>query len=238
MNMQLLWDYQTADLALSRFEATLKKSKTRSQLLSVRDAMVEQQNRAKKLDNELRDAYADCERIGGEIEKIRSQMVSLKKEAENCQDQDLRQVRLVLRAMDECNKTLNAMYKQVEQIYTMAEGTEATVRDVRNKLVVGKKEFDELKEKHDKELADAAGELERLRSMVKQKEPGIPHDLLEQYKKVKRTSVNPVARVKDNQCGGCNMSIPSLMLSKLRSGEGMMQCDNCGRILYYAEQED
>ena len=238
MNMQLLWDYQKADLALSRFEATLKKSKTRSRLLSVRNAMVEQQDRAKKLDNDLRGAYSDCERISGEIEKIRSQISSLKKEAENCQDQDLRQIRLVLRAMDECNKTLGAMYKQVEQIFAMAEGTETTLRDVRSKLVVGKKEFDELKEKHDKELAEAAEELERLRAAVKQQEPSIPKELLEQYKKVKRTSVNPVAKVKDNQCGGCNMSIPSLMLSKLRSGEGIVECDNCGRILYYAEQDN
>jgi uncharacterized protein len=238
MEMQLLWDYQTADLALSRFEATLKKSKTRNRLISVRNTMVEQQNRVKKLDNTLREAYDDCLRISGEIEKIRQQMASLKKEAENCQDQDIRQIRLVLRAMEDCNKTLNAMYKQVEQIHTMAEGTEATVRDVRGKLVSGKKEFDELKEKHDKELADAAEELERLRAAVKQKEPGIPSNLLEQYKKVKRTRANPVAKVKDNQCSGCNMAIPSLMLSRLRGGEGLVECDSCGRILYYVEQEN
>jgi DNA repair exonuclease SbcCD ATPase subunit len=123
MNMQLLWDYQKADLALSRFEDALKKSKTRSRLLTVRNDMVEQQNRAKKLDNNLRDTYPDCDRIGGEIKKINSQIASLKEEAENCQDQDLRQVRLVLRAMEECNKTLSAMYKQVEQIHAIAEGT-------------------------------------------------------------------------------------------------------------------
>jgi predicted nucleic acid-binding Zn-ribbon protein len=105
---------------------------------------------------------------------------------------------------------------------------------VRNKLVTGKKEFDELKVMHDKELAGAAEELERLRMDVKQKEPGIPKELLEQYKKVKRTNTNPVAKVNNNQCSGCNMSIPSLMFSKLRSGEGIVECDNCGRLLYYA----
>ncbi len=236
--MQMLWDYQTADLALSRFEASLKKSKTRNRLLAVRKALVQQQNRAKKLDANLRDAYADSVRIAEEVEQIRKQIVALSKEAENSKDQDLRQLRLVLRAMEECNRTLNDMYRQIEKNHTMAEGTEMIVKDVRSKLTNGKKEFDALKEKHDKELADAAEELECLRVAVQQKEKGIPKDLLAQYKKVKRMRINPVAKVRNDQCSGCNMSIPSLMLSRLRSGDVVVECDNCGRILYYTDSEE
>lgn len=237
MKMQMLWEYQIADLALGRFESALKKSKTRSHLLTVRNELVEEQNKAKKLDNSLKEAYEDSVRISAEIEKIQKQVTALKKEAENCKDQDLRQVRLVFKATDDCNRTLNAMIKQIEQIYALAQGAETTLREVRNKMAAGKKEFDAIKELHDKELADATQELERLRAAVSQKEADIPSELLEQYKKVKRTRVNPVAKVKDNQCSGCNMTIPSLMLSKLRTADAALECDSCGRILYYQDHE-
>jgi predicted nucleic acid-binding Zn-ribbon protein len=237
MNMQLLWDYQTADLALGRFEATLKKSKTRSRLLAVRNALVEEQNGAKKLDANLRESYAESLRIATEVEKIKHQMLSLKQEADNCVEGDLRQVRLVLRAMDDCNRALGAMYKQIDQIHTLAAGAEKTLRELRRKLASGKKEFDELKAMHDKELADASDELGRLREAAAQREAGVPAALLAQYKKIKRTRVNPISKVRDNQCGGCNMTIPSLMLSRLRTAEGIVECDSCGRILYYTDQE-
>lgn len=236
--MQQLWDYQTADLALTRFESALRKSKTRSRLLAVRKALVQQQNRVKKLDGNLREAYEDCIRIAKEVDTIREQIEALTKEAENCKEQDLRQLRLVLHAMEQSSKALNDMYRQIDKRHALAQSAEAVIKTARVKLTKGKKEFDALKEQHDKELADAAPELTQLRETAHQKEKGISKDLLSKYKKVKRTRVNPVAKVKNDQCSGCNMAIPSLILSRLRSGDGVVECDSCGRILYYTDSEE
>ncbi len=238
MDLQQLWDYQTADLALTRFEAALKKSKTRSRLLAVRKTLVQQQSRVKDLDVSLHEAYEDCARVAGEVQKVRKQIEALTNETENSKEQDLRQIKLVLRAMEECNRALNDMYRQIEKNHRLAEGAEAVIKEVRTKLTKGKKEFDALKEQHDKELADAAQELERLRDTAQQKEAGIPKDLLAHYKKVKRTRINPVAKVNNDKCSGCNMAIPSLILSRLRCGDAVVECDSCGRILYYHDSEE
>lgn len=49
IQLEPLWKYQKADLALFRFERGLKKSETRNKLLQVRNRIMEQQNSIKRL---------------------------------------------------------------------------------------------------------------------------------------------------------------------------------------------
>ncbi|MFR4008262.1 MAG: zinc ribbon domain-containing protein [Christensenellales bacterium] len=63
-------------------------------------------------------------------------------------------------------------------------------------------------------------------------EPGLDPALLAQYQAIKKNRANPVALVENEQCQGCNMSLPSLTLSRLRDGKEIVECENCGRILY------
>ena len=46
----------------------------------------------------------------------------------------------------------------------------------------------------------------------------------------------PIARVINSKCGGCNMSLPMVMLKKIATTDGIVECENCGRILYSGEQ--
>ena len=51
IQLEPLWKYQKADLALFRFERGLKKSETRNKLLQVRNRIMEQQNSIKRLEH-------------------------------------------------------------------------------------------------------------------------------------------------------------------------------------------
>ena len=44
-----------------------------------------------------------------------------------------------------------------------------------------------------------------------------------------------MARLIDGQCSGCFMSLPSATLLELKEGNRIVECDNCGRILYIEE---
>ena len=43
-----------------------------------------------------------------------------------------------------------------------------------------------------------------------------------------------MAKLINGQCSGCFMSLPSATLLDIRSGDRIVECDNCGRILYDA----
>ncbi|MBQ6693213.1 MAG: hypothetical protein IJP30_05015 [Clostridia bacterium] len=236
IELKSLWAYQEADIKVDRFENELRKSPVRVKLLNVRNQLVEQQNRAKKLEVDLQKAHEECAHIAGEIANIQEQMKKLAVSEESLETQDLKQVRKLLRAMEKSNKTLENIKRDLAAARAIAESTESTVADVRSKLSSGKKQFDELKEVHDAELEASKPEMEKLSAERKTLGEKVPAELMDQYKKIKRQRPNPVAKVRSEQCGGCNMSIPSLMMRRLRAGEQVIVCENCGRILYLTEE--
>ena len=212
IQLEPLWKYQKADLALFRFERGLKKSETRNKLLQVRNRIMEQQNSIKRLEQQLKKSQTECRRIA---------------EALNTAKQKA-----------EPTKALNADKKLLQDMAQIAGRTEKMVKDARAKMLEDKAEFDKLKVVHDAELAKATPELERLNEEVKAMEPDLDKALLAKYKQIKKNRVNPIALVQNNQCQGCNMSLPSLTLSKLKEQKELVECENCGRILYVREGKD
>jgi predicted nucleic acid-binding Zn-ribbon protein len=49
----------------------------------------------------------------------------------------------------------------------------------------------------------------------------------------KRTKDTGIATVDGNNCEGCRMQIPSIDVMHLRNGTDLVNCDNCGRILFW-----
>jgi len=43
--------------------------------------------------------------------------------------------------------------------------------------------------------------------------------------------VPPMARLLGDQCGGCNMSMPSVVLRAIKGGSTIVECETCGRII-------
>ena len=42
---------------------------------------------------------------------------------------------------------------------------------------------------------------------------------------------NPVAVMKGGSCSGCHISVPAMLVSRVREGRELNLCDSCGRIL-------
>ena len=61
----------------------------------------------------------------------------------------------------------------------------------------------------------------------------IPPDLLKRYDRLRPTKngVAIVAIVDGNMCGGCNMGLPSSVVTRVHEGSAIVLCDNCERLL-------
>ena len=58
---------------------------------------------------------------------------------------------------------------------------------------------------------------------------------MERYLKKRANKIFPVVYAVSNKvCGACNMELSMSELNKLKNGE-VIECDQCGRILYQAE---
>lgn len=61
----------------------------------------------------------------------------------------------------------------------------------------------------------------------------VPADWQQAYRRTQARLADPVAQVVGNQCQACRVSVTSSGMQVLRRA-GLLQCDNCGRILVVA----
>jgi len=61
----------------------------------------------------------------------------------------------------------------------------------------------------------------------------VPPELLQRYDRLRPTKngIAIVAIVDGNTCGGCNMGLPSSVVTRVHEGSAIVLCDNCERLL-------
>ena len=79
------------------------------------------------------------------------------------------------------------------------------------------------------EYAEVSAERATLASQV-------PGSSLPLYERLMRTKLGlAVAPMADNRCGGCHMKVIASTAINAQAGKELVQCENCGRILYMAD---
>ena len=125
---------------------------------------------------------------------------------------------------------LAAYEQEIRRIRKDAGDREHQQHDVKVRAAKAKGEFDKLKETYEEEKKQKDQELEALRSAAAAKAQAIEPAFMERYKDIKKHSVPPLAALYGDQCGGCNMSLPSSISRKVKAGE-LVECETCGRLL-------
>jgi predicted nucleic acid-binding Zn-ribbon protein len=79
-------------------------------------------------------------------------------------------------------------------------------------------------------------EKEELQAELAELEPQIPPEWLERYRRIAKAHREiGIAKVKQDSCGACHVSLADFHLQQVKRGEDKLQfCENCGRILYYS----
>ena len=93
-----------------------------------------------------------------------------------------------------------------------------------------KKAFDQLKADYEEESKSKKGELDAQRAKARELMDQVDPALLEEYETIKKHISPPVARLTHGQCSGCNTSLPSATLSKIKNG-ALIECETCGRMI-------
>lgn len=230
--IDLLLKYQEADMLLDRFESQLKNSSTRNQLVKVRDYLTKQQDFVQGAEQKTSDAQKRMEELKSDFEDMSKLLDEMDKEFETLDQDDAQQVNRYQKNAERILALSIKKRKEIESISSSIEDMEKNMQVVKSNYPKAKKEFDDLKEKYNQEITGAQDDLNKLKNTVKELEKGIDLPLIEKYKHIKRNKPMPIAKVISGQCSGCNMELPSLVQRKLKESKGIIECENCGRILF------
>lgn len=125
---------------------------------------------------------------------------------------------------------------KILESFEREEALQATVTKAEKRLAEEGARLKQGEVELDREAAACAEEVARAGKARDEARPGVPAGVLSRYDRLvgARDGV-AVAEVRKGACGACFKSLTPHAMQLARSGEQIMNCESCGRILIYVE---
>lgn len=232
MQLEKLWKYSQIDMEAERFKSEMQKAPNRLKLLKLRNFLVEQQNNMKRIEAEVASMTERMDALRAEIAKYDGTVAELQKEIADAQDDSIAELEGLIEEAQKLTNVLGKYEQELQKMRKDAETRDRQQKDIRIRAAKSKAEYDQLKVVYDAEFKRDSEKLEQLKAKVEEASKSIEPELLAKYKEIRQQSMPPVAKLVGGQCMGCNMALPSAISRRISEGSELVQCDNCGRILY------
>lgn len=229
--LEMLWQYQLVDIEVERFEREMKQDPNRQKLIKNRDFLVEQQNVVKRIESEVAVMADRLEALRDEVVRLRDIMSEISGKLNTQEPKSLDETETMIAAAQKLISSITRYEGELIKMRKDADARDRQQHEVRVRAAKVKAEFDQIKKTYDEAYKEQAAKLEQLKARAAKAAKEIQPDMLDKYNTIKRHSMPPMARLNDDRCGGCNMSLPQAVLHKIRAGSAAVECENCGRIL-------
>jgi len=233
--MEALWSYQEAEVAKNTVENEIRSTPARLQLNKLHKQLKNQQAVITKLSEDIEAYEQQLTKLTDQVSKLEArlsvesgELATMKQDEESTAEEmtelkgDIEKLnREVSQGVREAKTLLGEIEKASEEYQTTARAASKA-----------KKEYDTLRVQCEEERVARQGELDRHDQNLAELSKTVDPALLERYNQVKLHHAVPIAKIVNSKCGGCNMSLPMVMLKKIATTDGIVECENCGRILY------
>ncbi len=229
-NFEALWAYQTEDIKADAIANAIRRSPVRQKLEKTRDLILDRQKQYKQIEAEIT-AMADRKDIIEQaVAHSESQLQNLKDRFEANPPSTPEDVKALMTEVSHCRDTIRQYEAEIARIVKESSAHEKQQHVVRVEAANAKKAFDQLKSEYEAESQSKKEELEAQRARAKALSADVDPDLLEEYNTIKKHISPPMARLTYGQCSGCNTSLPSAVLSRIKGG-ALVECETCGRMI-------
>ncbi len=229
-----LWQYQKADLDVVRYETEMRQFPMRQKLLKLRNLVADQQTLVKGMENDTAAALERLENMRAQHEKLEAQCAAIAEKL-NAEDgfASSAEAHHALMQLQDAEAKLRACEKDLSHMVRDSQHIGARYKEIRQKAIKARDEYTRLKAVYDGELAKQTEKLNALKAAREEAAKDVDASYMSRYNAIRGQTMPPMAMlVGGNQCGGCNMSLPAVVTQTLRDKSRIVECENCGRILY------
>ena len=235
MQLDTLWQFMLVDMEADNFENKMRQSANRQKLLQQRDFLKDQQANMKKLENDVAVMQDRLEAVEDEAKRLEKVLANLSEDISANPPQSAEEAAKRMESVQKLLDSLKRYEQELDKMRKDADIKDRQQKEIRVRAAKTKIEFDQLKQEYDREFKEDTAKLNELRANTEKESQKVDAELLEKYRNIKQHCTPPMARLMDGQCTGCFVSLPSATLLNIKSGENIVLCDNCGRILYYKD---
>ncbi len=229
--MEQLWTYMQEDIQADRIESEIRRSPLRQKLEKTRDFILEQQKAYKDIDERVSISIDRKDAIMDALKRSEEQLQALEERLQQDPPRNAEKARAFMQDVDKCRKTIASYETELRRLRKEGVEFDDKSRKIRHETAVAKQDFDRMKQVYNEEAKEKKARLEAQRSKADALLKNLDSDLLNIYNTVKRQISPPIARLVNGQCSGCNTSQPSAALRRIDAGDGIVECETCGRIL-------
>ncbi len=230
MDFEALWAYQTEDLKAEAIATEIKRSPTRIKLERSRDFIMERQKQYKQIEDSVAAIADRKDMLMQGLENTISRIEAQKEKMEALDPEDEEGIAALRGEVARSREEIHSFEKELNQMNADSAAYENQLRTVRVDAARAKQNFDQLKVDYENESKVKKEELDQQRARVKNLEKTVEPELMAEYLAIRKHTTPPVVRLQYGQCSGCNTSLPSATLSKIRSG-ALVECETCGRMI-------
>ena len=235
--LALLYEYQQADAKLEVYEKKLKNTATRKQLIKLQNYLKQQQAALNDMEKKALVEQNDLSEIDTQYDRV-MELLSIKHkdigeyEKVDPGDLDYNVVKALVNEYEAAYENAIKQKRKAQVLQRKSDDTAKKLKEMLPRVSKAKKDFATLKKLHAEELRAGADELDKLKKAVELAASKVDKELLKKYKRIKQNKPKPVSMLKDGRCMGCNMELPSRDLANIKKPDIVVECENCGRILY------
>ena len=227
---EALWAYQTEDIKADAIANEIRRSPIRQKLEKSRDFIMDRQKLYKQIEDSIAVITDRKDVLEQALDRAIRQLEGLKEQMAGVDPEDGNAVESLRKDVAEARDQLRSFEKELSQMNADSGNYDKQLRAVRVEAAKAKQSFDQLKVDYENESKAKKAELETQRARVKALEGTVDPDLMAEYLSIKKHTTPPVSRLQYGQCSGCNTSLPSAILSKIRNGT-LVECETCGRMI-------
>lgn len=230
--LTMLWEYQLEDMKADKLANEIRRSPIRQKMENDRNLFMERQKQYKQIEEQIAVLADRKDAIRDALARAADQLSSLQARFEQAPPQELDAVRAFMSEVSKCRETIVSYEQEMKRLTHEANTNDQRGNSIRTEAARLRSEFEQLKVQYDKEMPAKKAALEKQRAVAEAKAKEVDATLMAHYKRIKKQITPPLSRLVNGQCSGCNTSLPSAVLHRVRNAsDEVVECESCGRMI-------
>lgn len=231
--LDYLWRYQEIEQMLDRYNAERKKIPILARLNKLKKDILDKQEAISQMGKTVKDKNESYKQIREKYEDVAKNLHSDKDKFAKDGIADDRELTEFQNKIKSYASEVEAARSALQTLKTDIERLDEELVKVRNELKTLSNEYNELKKQYEEQIKSIGISVDEIKKEKQELKARLDKNLLDKYQALKKHKHTAVALLDGDKCSGCNMSLPSVVLTAVKEGKRIIECENCGRILYY-----
>jgi predicted nucleic acid-binding Zn-ribbon protein len=229
-------------IALQNTDTSIRKLQAEIEAIPKRRAEIEKEfdQRAfeiRELERQRDEARTERARLEAEVQEQKTNQERAERNLMSSKKQD--EYTAAIREADAARKHISQLETQILEKMEAFEQAESKLKEREPEMTRLRVEMEERIKEFEGLTRTQAAELEANRRERERLAATLPKSMSALYNRISariRDGI-AVAEARNSSCTACFMSLRPQVMAEIRRGEDVMVCDNCNRILYYAQAD-